>query len=200
LSGFGLGGADLPGGFSLGGGDLGCRLLAGLLERGGERCGFLPGGGGGGLGGAGVVAGGFQGFGERLGLGAGFGGAGRGGDGGGLGAATGGFSLGDLSPDPGRVQAGGLLAGSADQGGGLPDHAVQRGQRVSLGLFGQLRCGSGDAGVVMVAAGAVGAAELACPAAVLGGQRVAAAGPPARGGRAGLGTGGIAGHDGTFQC
>ena len=124
-----------------------------------------------------------------------------GGDGGGFGAAAGGLGLGDLGPDPGRVQAGGLLAGGPDEDGGLPDHALQRGQRVRRGIGGH-GCRDGDAGVVVVAAGALVAAELPGAAAVLGGQDVSAARPLAEGcrGRAGLlSGGGIAGHDGTFR-
>ena len=201
LASFGLRGADLPGGLGPGGGDVAGCVAAGLLGRGCGGSGFLAGGGGGGLGGADVLAGCLQGLGQGLGLGGGFAGAGPGGDGGGFGAAAGGLGLGDLGPDPGRVQAGGLLAGGPDEDGGLPDHALQRGQRVRGGIGGH-GCRDGDAGVVVVAAGALVAAELPGAAAVLGGQDVSAARPLAEGcrGRAGLlPGGGIAGHDGTFR-
>ena len=64
-------------------------------------------------------------------------------------------------------------------------------------------CRGGDAGVVVVAAGALVAAELPGAAAVLGRQDVAAARPLADGRRRRAGrlvpVGGIAGHDGTFR-
>ena len=50
--------------------------------------------------------------------------------GGGLGAAPGGLGFGELGPDPGRVQAGGPVAGSPGQHGGLADYRVELGQRV----------------------------------------------------------------------
>ena len=171
-------------------------------SRGRGVLGFQAGGGGFGAGGAGVVAGRVEGFGQDLGLGFGFGGAGLGGHGGCLGAAPGGLGLGDLGTDPGRVQGGGLLAGGAGEHRGLADHRVEGGQRVS----GAVRGGRGrdqDAGIVVEAAGAGVAAELAGPPAVAGGQDVPAARPLADGrrGRAGrLAGGGIAGHDGTFRC
>ena len=116
-----------------------------------------------------------------------------GGDGGGLGAAAGCFGFGDLGADGGGVQAGGLLAGGADQDGGLPDERVQGSDRV--GVAGG-DCGrGGDAGVVVVAAGAVVAAELPGAAAAGGGQGPAAAGTPADDG-CGLIGGGLAGHGG----
>ena len=204
LDSFGPRGADLPGGFGLGGGDLRGCVAAGLLGCGCGSVGLPPGGGSAGLGGADVLAGCLQGLGQGLGLGVGFGGAGLSGDGGGLGAAARGFGLGDLGPDPCRVQAGGLLARGPDEDGGLPDPALQHGQRVSRAVRGRRRSGrGGDAGVVVVAASALGAAELPCPASVLGGQGAAAARPLAgarrrRGGY--LAAGGIAGHDGTFRC
>ena len=91
--------------------------------------------------------------------------------------------------------------------GGLADHGVQGGQRVSGAVRGDRRRRGGDAGVVVVAAGALVAAELPGAAPVLPGQGVSAARPLADGrcGRAGnlavqAAGGGIAGHDGTFRC
>src|SRR5581483_2819095 len=81
----------------------------------------------------------------------------------------------------------------AEQDGGLADHGLQGGERVLLAGGG---CGGGDreAGVVVVTAGAIGAAELAVAAAVLGGQGLAAARTFAdRGWVIGAG-GGLAGH------
>jgi hypothetical protein len=200
--GVGLRCGDLAGCLGVGGGDLGGGVAAGLLERGRGSLGLLAGGGGGGLGGADVLAGRLQGLGQGLGPGCGLAGAGFGGDGGGLGAAPGGLGLGELGPDPGRVQAGGLVAGGPGQRGGLADYRVELGQRVG-GAAGGRRSRGQDAGVVVVAAGTLGAAELPGPATVLDGQGAAAAGPLADGWRRCaryLVIGGIAGHDGTFRC
>ena len=202
---FGLGRADLPGCLGSRGGDLGGGVAAGLGGRGRGVLGFQAGSGGFGPGGAGVVAGRVEGFGQDLGPGFGFGGAGLGGHGGCLGAAPRGLGLGDLRPDPGRVQGGGLLAGGAGEHGGLADHRVEGGQRVS----GAVRGGRGrdqDAGIVVEAAGAGVAAELAGSPAIADGQDVPAARPLADGrrrrarGLAAGADGGIAGHDGTFRC
>ena len=202
---FGLGGGDLPGCLGLGGGELRGGVAAGLLERRHGVFGLQAGSGGGGLGGAGVLAGGVQGFGQGLGLGGGLGGAGFGGHGGCLGAAPCGLGLGDLRPDPGRIEAGGLLTNCPGEHGGLADHRVQGGQRISRAVRGG--CGRDrDAGIVVVAAGARVAAELAGSPALADGQGVPAARPLADGrrGRAGhlalrAAGGGIAGHDGTFR-
>ncbi len=76
----------------------------------------------------------------RLGLGCGFGGPGLGGDRSGLGAAAAcSLGLGDLGPDPRRIQAGGLLTGRPGQHSGLPDHAVQRSQRAVRAVRGRRR-------------------------------------------------------------
>lgn len=84
----------------------------------------------------------------------------RGGLGGG-GVVAGGFCLGDLGADGGRVQARGLVPGGAGQNGGQADQGVEGGHRVLVADGGAGRAG---AGTVVVAAGAVGAAELAGPA------------------------------------
>ena len=135
----GLDGGDLRGGVAAQLGELGgcgARGVRGLL--------------GGGLGGGGVGAGGGEGLGEGVCFLAGFGGLRGGGDGGGLGAAAGCFGFGDLGADGGGVQAGGLLAGGADQDGGLPDERVQGSDRVGVAERGLRpgrgcgrRCGSG---------------------------------------------------------
>ena len=167
LRGLGPGAGDLGCGFFVRPADLPGRFGPGPLER--VRCGSslfhcrcL-----GGLGGAGILACGVEGFGQGLGFGSGFGGAGFGGDGGGFGAAPGGFGLGDLRPDPGGVQAGGLLAGSAGEHGPLPQQRVEGGERIGGAVRRWRRCRDGGPGVVVVAAGAFGAAELpgaaACP-------------------------------------
>ncbi len=151
-------------------------------------CGVLCGGG--------VFAGRGEGFGESVCLLAGFGGLGLGGDGGGLGAAAGGFGVGDLGADTSGVQAGGLLAGSADQDGGLADQGVERGERV-LVAGDRAGCGGGDARVVMETLGAVAAAEDPVPASALSWQRAPAAGTLADHGAAGgivVAVGGLAGH------
>lgn len=96
----------------------------------------------------------------------------RGGLGGG-GVVAGGFCLGDLGADGGRVQARGLVPGGAGQNGGLADQGVEGGQRVLVADGG---AGRSDAGAVVVAAGAVGAAELAGAAAGLRGGQGPAAG------------------------
>ena len=180
----------------------GC-VAAGLLERGRGGSGFLPGSGGGGLGGADVLAGCLQGLGQRLGLGCGFAGAGPGGDGGGLGAAAGGLGLGDLGPDPRRVQAGGLLAGGPDEDGGLPDHALQRGERVGGAVRAPARrpgrgcgrrCGSGERIRGRRTAGCRPRSWAGSGFPQPGRLQTAAA-------AAGhLAIGGITGHDGTFRC
>jgi hypothetical protein len=139
-------------------------------------------------------------FGEGLGFCFGFSGAGVSGYGGGLGAAAGGFCLGDLDADTGRIEAGSLLAGGLDQDGSLPGQGLEAAQRVltaAAGAGGR----SGEAGVVVVAAGAVVAAELPGPAAAGCWQRLAAARAPALGrGKAGCrvaAAGGmLAGHGG----
>jgi hypothetical protein len=178
----------------------GCGLRGSVTAELGELGGRVAGGVGGllrcGLGGGGVVAGGGERFGEGAGFLAGFGLLGGGGDGGGLGAAAGCFGFGDLGADGGGVQAGGLLAGGAGKDGALPQEGVQGGERVSVAGGG--RGGGCDAGVVVVAAGAFGAAELAVASAVLGGQRLPAAGPLADGGR--FIAGRLAGHDGVPSC
>jgi hypothetical protein len=194
---FGAGGGDLLVRLGLDGGDLRGSVAAQLLELVGRGAGgvggmlaCLPGGGE-------IVAGGGERFSEGGGFLAGFGGLGLGGNGGGFGAAAGGLGVGDLGADSSRVEAGGLLAGGADQDGGLADQRVEGGQRVLAGS-GQAGSGGGDAGVVMVAAGAVGATELAAAAAGLGGQRAAAAGTLADRGMVTVAGGGLAGHRGAF--
>ena len=127
-------------------------------------------------GGGGVITGGSEGLGEGLCFLAGFGFAGGRGDGGGFGAAAGGF--GDLGADGGGIQAGGLLCRSACVHDGLTQHRLQGGERISAAGDGGRGCGW-DAGVVVVAAGAVIAAELPGPAAAGCGQRGAAARAPA---------------------
>jgi hypothetical protein len=179
----------------LDGGDLRAGVAAQLGEPGGCGARGVRGLLGGGLCGGGVGAGGSEGLGEGVCFLAGFGGLRGGGDGGGLGAAAGCFGFGDLGADSGGVQAGGLLAGGSDQDGGLPDEGVQGSDRV--GVAGG-DCGrGGDAGVVVVAAGAVVAAELPGAAAAGRGQGLAAAGAPADDGCRLIG-GGLAGHAGAF--
>jgi len=165
--GAGAGGGGLVCCAGLDGGDLRGRIGAQLLERGGRGPGGILLVARGVLCGGGVFAGRGEGFGESVCLFAGFGGLGLGGDGGGLGAAAGGFGVGDLGADTSGVQAGGLLAGSADQDGGLADQGVERGERV-LVAGDRAGCGGGDARVVMETLGAVAAAEDPVPAAVLG--------------------------------
>ena len=139
----------------------------------------------------GVLCGGgvFAGRGERFGEGAcflaGFGGLGLGGDGGGFGAAAGGFGFGDLGADMGGVEAGGLLAGGADQDGDLAGQGVERGERLLVASVQGAAGGWGDARVVVEPLGAVVAAEDPVPAAALGGQRAPAAGAFAGRGTAG---------------
>jgi len=111
---------------------------------------------------------------------------GLGGDGGGLGVVPVGLGLGELGPDQGRIQAGGPVAGGPGQHGGLADDRVELGQRVGGAAGGRPGRGQ-DAGVVVIAAGTLGAAELPGPAAVLGGQGIAAAGPLADARRGGGG-------------
>ncbi len=161
-------------GAGLDGGDLRAGVAAQLVELGCCGVGGLPGGG---LCGGGGGPGGGEGLGEGVCFLAGLVGLRGGGDGGGLGASAGCFGFGDLGADGGGVQAGGLLAGGADQDGGLPDEGVQGSDRV--GVAGRDRGRGGDAGVVVVAAGAVIAAELPGPAAAGRGQGPAAAGTPA---------------------
>jgi hypothetical protein len=175
------------------GGDLRAGVGAQLVELGGRGAGGVRGLPGGGLGGGGVGAGAGEGLGEGVCFLAGLVGVRGGGDGGGLGAAAGCFGFGDLGADGGGVQAGGLLAGGADQDGGLPDEGVQGSDRV--GVAGRDRGRGGNAGVVVVTAGAVIAAELPGSAAAGRGQGPAAAGTPAEDGR-GLIGGGLAGHGG----
>ena len=177
--------------------DLGLCLLAvagGLLAR----------GAGGGLGGAGGGALGVEGLGYGAGLLGGLGALGAGGGGGGLGAAAGGLCVGELGADPGRAERLVLLAGCLDQCGGLPVHGLQGGERVLVaGGVRDVRRG-GDAHVVVVAAGAALAAVDA--AAVVRGQGLAAAGPPAgrsrlvrAGAGGGAGSGDGAGHGGASR-
>jgi hypothetical protein len=133
-----------------------------------------------GLGGCGVVACGGEGVGEGLGFGFGFGLAGGGGDGGCLGAAAGGLSVGDLGADLGGVEGGGLLTCGFRAGCGLAEQRVEGSQRVlAAGLRGWCSAGRWYAGVVVVAAGAFVAAELAGAASLLRRQRLPAAGPAA---------------------
>jgi hypothetical protein len=114
------------------GGDLRGGVTAELGELGGRGPGGVRGVLRGCLRGCGVVAGGGKGFGEGIGFLAGFGGLRGCGDGGGLGAAAGCLGFCDLGADGGGVQAGGLLAGGADQHGGLADEGVQGSDRVSV--------------------------------------------------------------------
>src|ERR1700726_4351076 len=154
--GTGAGGGGLVCGAGLDGGDLRGGAGTQLLERGGRGpgviclvlCGISGGGG--------VFAGRGERFGEGVGFLAGFGGLGLGGDGGGLGAAAGGFGVGDLGADTGGVQAGGLLAGGADQDGDLAGQGVERGERVLVAGEGA-GGGGGDARVVAEPLGAVAA-------------------------------------------
>ena len=131
LCGLGTGRGGLGGGDGLGVDDLRGGIGAGLLERVRRGSSLVCGRGLGGLGGTGILACRVEGFGQGLRFGGGFGGPGLGGDGGGFGAAPGGFGLGDLRPDPGRVQAGGLLAGCAGEHRGLPQQRVEGGERIS---------------------------------------------------------------------
>src|ERR1019366_1377542 len=151
-----------------GGGDLlaccfrGCRdLLGGVVAELVQLAGELAGGflcvPGGVLGCGGVVAGGLEGLGECLCLGFGFGVAGLGGDGGGLGAAAGGFGVGEVGADAGGVEGGGLVAGGPGEDGGLAEGLLEGGERVPAPAPAAGGGGGGDAGVVVVAAGGVGA-------------------------------------------
>ena len=195
--GVGAGGGGLVCGAGLDGGDLRGCVAAQLLERGGRGlgviclvlCGISCGGG--------VFASRGEGLGEGVGLLTGFAGLGLGGDGRGLGAAAGSFGVGDLGADTGGVQACGLLPGGADQDGDLAGRGVERGKRLLLAGVHGAGCGGGDAGVVVVALGAVVAAEDPVPAAAWGGQRAPAAGTLADRGAAGgivAAAGGLAGH------
>jgi hypothetical protein len=157
VAGVGSGHGDLLACAGLGGGDLRGGVAAELVELGGRRLGGLGGVLRGCLGGRGVVPGGGERFGEGAGFLVSFGGLRGGGDGGGFGAPAGGFGFGDLGADAGRVQAGSLLAGGADQDCGLAGQGVEGSERVLVADGGS---GGGDAGVVVVAAGAVVAAEL----------------------------------------
>jgi hypothetical protein len=186
-----------------GGGDLlaccfrACRDLLGgvaaeLVPLGGESAGgfllalgVIAGRGG-------IVAGGLEGLGERLGLGLGFCLAGLGGDGGGLGAPPAGLGVGDVGADAGGVEGGGLVACGPGEDRGLAEGLLEGVERAPVPAGGG---GDGEAGVVVVAAGAVIAAEHAVPApAGAGRDEVAAAGPLALG-RAGGGVRGL-GHGG----
>ena len=159
----------------LGRGDLRRDVAAELVQFAGESAGGflrLPGGV---AGCGGVVAGGLEGLGECLGLGFGFCLAGLGGDGGGLGAAAGGFRVGDVGADAGGVERGGLVACRPGEDGGLAEGLLERGERVSVPAAAADSGGDGDAGVVVVAAGAFVAAEHAVPAAAGTGRDGAAA-------------------------
>ena len=150
-------GGGLLAGAVLGGGDFLRGAAAELVQFGGEGAGCFRGLACGGFRGALVVAGGGEGFGEGLGFRFGLGLAGAGGDGGRLGAAAAGLGVGDLGADAGGVQAGGVLAGGPGQDGGLAQERLEDGERVAVPAA--VPGGSGDAGVVVVAAGAVVAAE-----------------------------------------
>src|SRR6266852_5565340 len=183
-----LGGGDARGCFGAGGGDLagGLRLGLGVAGSGDRR----PGGC---LGGVLGGPGGIQGLGEGAGFLACLGGLSLCGDGAGLGPLPGGLSLGQDDTHAGGVQAAGLGPGLADQRGGLAGQGLQRGERVTAGC-GSRVAGGAIAGSVVVAAGAVLAAELPGTAQAGGRQRAAASGSLAYAGRAG----GLAGHHGTF--
>jgi hypothetical protein len=197
----GAGRGDLSGCAGLGGADPVSRVRGGLLCRRRAGTGLGAGSFGVGLGGTGVLARRVECLGQGLGLGSCLGGAGLGGNGGCLGTAARGLGVGDLRADTGRVQAGRLLAGGAGERGGLADERVEGGEGVSGAVRWLLRRSGGKTGVVMIAAGAVVAAEHPCPAAVLDGRDVPAARPLAGAGHAiaVAGGGGIAGHDGTFR-
>ena len=153
------------GGVVAGGGDLlarcflACRDLRGgvaaeLVHFGGEPAGGFLRVTGSRL----VVAGGCERLGECLCFGFGFCLAGPGGDGGGLGAAAGGFRVGDVGADAGGVEGGGLVAGGPGEDRGLAEGLVERGERVAVPAA-AAGGGGGEAGIVVVAAGAFVAAE-----------------------------------------